>query len=86
MAKYLTKDILDSRLKGHRILMTSHDLVRPSVFINEETDIFYRNYAILKTVGVVTTPTKKILNLEIKKYGNSNTSKNHRKNLKNLLL
>lgn len=32
IAKYLSKDILDQRLKGHRVLKVSRGLVRPQIF------------------------------------------------------
>jgi len=40
MAKYLSKDMIDNRLKGHRLLLTSKGLQKPEIYDNNEVDDF----------------------------------------------
>lgn len=42
VAKYITKDTLDARHKGHRILITSRGLRQPITVYNEEVDFYTR--------------------------------------------
>lgn len=40
ISKYITKDSIDSRHAGHRLLITSRSLLRPIVIYNQDVDIY----------------------------------------------
>jgi hypothetical protein len=65
MAKYLSKDILDKRLKGHRILLTSQKLIRPTIYDNDKTS-FLNTYDILKQTSAIETDKKRTTTFKIK--------------------
>jgi len=70
MTKYLSKDILDQRLRGHRILLTSKGLKKSTVYDNEEIAIFNQHYIIKKQESLIRTPEKKITLVKTIKYEN----------------
>jgi len=65
MAKYLSKDIMDKRLQGQRILLTSKGLKKSTVFDNEDIDIFRQCYIIDRTLSIWTTPKTKTSILKV---------------------
>jgi len=76
MAKYISKEITDARLKGHRILLTSRGLLKPVTYDNEDVDFFLLNNVILKVESQIVTQRKIIKNYKHTK--NENRTNNQR--------
>jgi len=57
VAKYITKDTLDNRHKGHRILITSRGLKQPILVYNQDVD-FYSHIMENKPIGRLETDDK----------------------------
>ena len=68
MAKYLTKDLIHETLKGHRILMTSKNLLRPQEWENQ-ISTFLDTHDILKVEYIEHSINKTVKQVKIKKYG-----------------
>lgn len=70
MAKYLTKDIIDKRLAGHRIIITSKGLLKSTIFDNDDIALFRDRFILSKELSFKITPEKKQIKYQIKKYKN----------------
>jgi len=66
MTKYLSKDIIDSRLKGQRLLLTSKGLYRPTIYDNQE-ERFDQLYDTINIQSVTETDKKKTTIVKIRK-------------------
>lgn len=64
-AKYITKETLDARHKGHRILITSRGLRQPITVYNEDVD-FYHQITDNKPVSRLETDDRIILTYDCK--------------------
>lgn len=67
MTKYLTKEILDLRLAGHRILITSKGLFKSTVYDNEDIAQFRDTYILTKELSYKYSSEKKHQKFNIKK-------------------
>jgi len=70
-AKYITKETLDERHKGHRILITSRGLRQPLVVYNEDVD-FYHHITDNKPISRLETDDRIILTYDCKNRISSN--------------
>jgi len=71
MAKYLSKDIINDTLKGHRVLMTSKNLIRPQVYENELSH-FMSKHDIIGIEYIDTSLTKTVKQVKIRKLNYDN--------------
>lgn len=77
VAKYITKDTLDSRHKGHRILITSRGLKQPITVYNEDVD-FYPHITDNRPVSRLETDDQIILTYDCKSSISSYPSNSQR--------